>query len=101
MGTLLKALIATACMVIIAGGGYMAWREYQRLEQQKLTDNFNKCRTDANKLIDFALGRKGQHYPSKEVMTSGVRDCLDGYKRTVYAEKIRQDLLSVGVDIEK
>ncbi|RBO90536.1 hypothetical protein [Pseudochrobactrum asaccharolyticum] len=62
MGTWLKALIATACIVIIAGGGYMAWREYQRLEQQKLADNFNKCRTDANMLIDFVLCKKGQHY---------------------------------------
>lgn len=38
----LKFLIATACVVIIAGGGYFAWSEYQ---QKKTAETEAKERT--------------------------------------------------------
>lgn len=44
----LKFLIATACVVIIAGGGYFAWSEYQQKQAAKAASQertmVNGCR---------------------------------------------------------
>ncbi|MCB5201883.1 hypothetical protein LH464_05245 [Neorhizobium sp. T786] len=39
----LKALIATACVVIIAGGGYYAWSQYRDAERRELLAEQRAC----------------------------------------------------------
>lgn len=38
MGGWLKALIATACVVIIAGGAYLAWSEYSAHQEREAAE---------------------------------------------------------------
>lgn len=35
----LKTLIATACVVVIAGGGYFGWSEWQRSKERKKAEH--------------------------------------------------------------
>ncbi|MCK8779089.1 hypothetical protein M0654_03725 [Rhizobium sp. NTR19] len=39
----LKTLIATACAVVIAGGGYYAWSEYKAADRRKLVAQRLAC----------------------------------------------------------
>lgn len=54
----MKALVATACVVVIAGGGYYAWSEHAaKKERESLADrraSFERCRS---RMDDINNGR--------------------------------------------
>lgn len=54
MDNWLKTLIAAACMVVIAGGGYYAWSKYQ--ENQRST-SLSQNREDSRRVESLAADR--------------------------------------------
>lgn len=72
----LKTLIAAACVVVIAGGGYFAWSEYQSskaLEQTRKVQQEARLRFECRAMVTD-LG-KGQ---TKDYTGGHIATCING-----------------------
>lgn len=54
----LKALVAAACVVVIAGGGYFAWKENGAANAREVAQDMAICREYAGILADLKDGKK-------------------------------------------
>lgn len=92
----LKALISTACVVVIAGGGYYAWSEYQdglRQDEAKERALAAECRALVRRLSRHDVeGIKGGHvalcinngYVSeKDFVDAGAGDYVDQFRMLI------------------
>lgn len=72
----LKFLIATACVVIIAGGGYFAWSEYQSnkaIEQARKNQKEASLRFECRAMVaDLGKGK------TKDYTGGHVATCING-----------------------
>jgi len=85
MGGWLKALIAAACLVVIAGGGYYAWSEYKAGERQALLSEKRAC---DQRLRD--VGRLKTRSDDQQFLTRCV---FRGYLTTSEIEATRKKVL--------
>lgn len=77
----LKFLIAAACVVIIAGGGYFAWTEYQQKQVAEAASQertmVNGCRATLTRLGSSAKGLRdhcvAQGYITREQAAKAER----------------------------
>lgn len=114
MDGILKALVAIACLVIIAGGGYFAWSEYQdsvflaehqtaakaraqadaeRKAQEELAEMQRPCKQALSDLRTYDVFEKPNVQWSAEFLSIQVKECLaKGILTKDDAEKVKHRL---------
>jgi hypothetical protein len=78
MDSWLKWLIAAACLVIIAGGGYFAWSEWQAHNQALVQADYDQCLKYVDYEKQYRAGSDGTGIPLTE---RSVKASLDGCRK--------------------
>lgn len=74
MDTWLKTLIAGACVVVIAGGAYYAWREY---EHAAIAEAWSRLNAQCETLISDLKAVYGRGYRMTDEQVALYTHCLD------------------------
>ncbi|RVO65702.1 hypothetical protein [Sinorhizobium meliloti] len=104
----LRSLVATACIVIIAGGGWYAWGEYadaeylaSEQEASRQAEEKSRCMAAVNTLIAFKNGsaeRLDGSFSDNKIVAAA---CLRASADTDFHRKAKLALKAAGVDLQE
>ncbi|MDW9563735.1 hypothetical protein GOB35_23305 [Sinorhizobium meliloti] len=89
----LKTLVASACVVVIAGGGWCAWGEYSDYrERSAKTELMKRVRNEL-----FMLASAGESEPEKvRAMCSVIREKPDTFSDKNFAAQTLRNCRALG-----
>jgi len=104
----LKSLIATACIVIIASGGWRAWEEYANAKYlanaqaaSQEAEEKSRCTAAVNTLIAFKNGSAGRldgSFSDNKIIAAA---CLRGSADAGFHRKAKLALKAAGIDLQE
>lgn len=104
----LKSLVATACIVVIVGGGWHAWGEYANAKYlaneqaaSRQAEEKSRCTAAVNTLIAFKNGsaeRLDGSFSDNKIVAAA---CLRASADTDFHRKAKLALKAAGVDLQE
>jgi hypothetical protein len=94
----LKALIAVACVVIIAGGGYYAIKENAEAQEKIVAEQQEQCEASIDVIASYKLGSGNRLAGSFSDHKAIVASCIRRNGPESASWKRRMEALGVAVD---